>query len=183
MRAYFAVPPTFRSFALARFAAVVPALIAAAPNLELMPDQHPAAHADAEEMAARTIFPFLLRRAGRRLLLDEARLLYRALNADLTPLLPAADRRLAAQLCHIGQPVGLLDPSGAICGALRISAGARFVSESWSPAGESVATGNLEAEFSQIRKILAKIELLLRHFDLLERWDARRGAPAKAVTG
>jgi len=95
----------------------------------------------------------------------------------------AADRQLAAQLCHVGQPVGLADPPHGTSGALRISAGARFVSESWSPAGESVATENLEGEFAQIRAILAKIGLLLRHFEALERWDARRTERAAALTG
>ncbi|HEV8028611.1 MAG TPA: hypothetical protein VGP50_14345 [Stellaceae bacterium] len=180
MRAYFAVPPSFRSFALARFATVVPALIAATPTRELLVDRSCGdGHAtDDEEMASPTIFPFRLRRAGRLLSLEEARLVYRALNADVTAMLPAAataaDRQLAAQLCHVGQPVGLADPPRGTSGALRISAGARFVSESWSPAGESVAMANLDGEFAQIRAILAKIDLLLRHFEALGRWDARR---------
>jgi hypothetical protein len=189
MRAYFAVPASFRSFAVARFATLVPELIGSTPNLELPADQRRAGDpaGDDEEMASPTIFPFRLRRAGRFLSLDEARLVYRALNADMTPILPqtasAADRRLAAQLCHIGQPVGLADPVGGTSGALRISAGARFVSESWSPAGESVSMANLEGEFAQIRTILAKVDLLLRHFESLARWDARQTEQRAARTG
>src|SRR6185437_3547076 len=68
MRDYFAVPDAFRRYALARFAEIVPGLIASEETLELLPEQArlgAGAEPDAdEEMAARTIFPFLVRRAG-----------------------------------------------------------------------------------------------------------------------
>jgi hypothetical protein len=187
MRNYYAVPESFRSLALKRFADVVPKLIAATPGLELLADARgsESGAGDDAEMASPTIFPFRLRRAGRLLSLEEARLVYRALNTDVTTMLPGAatstDRRLAAQPCHIGQPVGLADPPKGMTGALRISAGARYVSESWSPAGDTVSIENLEREFAEIRTILAKLDLLLRHFAALERWDARQSARKVAI--
>jgi hypothetical protein len=180
MRDYFAVPEGFRRAALARFAAIVPGLIAGEEALELLPEyQRPGAREDAGidgEMAVRTIFPFLVRRAGRVLGLADCVSLYRALNADVSGLLPAGltarQRGVAAQLCHIGQPVALTVPAGA---ALRISAGARIVSESWSEAAEAASFAALEREFDQVRLILDKLALLLRHFDAI----AGAFAPAK----
>jgi len=183
MRDYFAVPESFRRTALARFAAVVPGLIAGEEALELLPEcRRPGAEEDAAidgEMAVRTIFPFLVRRAGRVLGHADCISLYRALNADVSGLLPAGStahqRRVAAQLCHIGQPVALTLPSAAAAAALRIGAGARIVSETWSAAGEAASFAALEREFDQIRLILEKLALLLRHFDAV----ARAFAPAK----
>ena len=178
MRDYFAVPAAFRRAALARFAEIVPGLIASEEMLELLPDYERSSGGEEEEMAVRTIFPFLVRRAGSALDTADCILLYRALNADVSALLPAGasarQRRLAAQLCHIGQPVALSLPTGAAA-ALRISAGARVVSESWSEAGEAASFAALEREFDQVSFILDKLALLLRHFDAI----ARAFAPAK----
>jgi hypothetical protein len=175
MRDYFAVPANFRIRALARFAEVVSGLIAGERDLELLPD-HERLCADAggddQEWAACTIFPFLVRRAGRTLSASECTTIYRALNEDVSGLLPAGatdgERRVAAQLCHIGQPVAMPAPSGGTIAALRISAGARVVSESWSEMGEAAAMLRLEREFSEVRTILEKIALLLTHFDALK---------------
>lgn len=183
MRDYFAVPEDFRRAALARFAAVIPDLIAGVEALELLPEYR---RGDAGEdvgidgeMAVRTIFPFLVRRAGRVLGLADCASLYRALNADVSSLLPGGlsvrQRRVAAQLCHIGQPVTLTLPDGAAAAALRISAGARVVSETWSAAGEVASVAALEREFDQVRLILEKLALLIRHFDAI----VRVFAPAK----
>ena len=184
MRDYFAVPLEFRKFALGQFAEIVSGLIALEENLELLPDRAECDPDGDEEFAARTILPFLLRRTGRALSLPESAMLYRALNDDVSAFLPATagerQRRLAAQPCHIGQPVAVTDPaSGAATAALRISAGARVVSENWSAEGESVAVANLRGEFEQVRAILAKIDLLLRNFDIVERAEAERDAQAR----
>ncbi len=184
MRDYFAVPAEFRRHALGRFAEIVPGLIAGEETLELLPDHaRPGAAAGGdEELAVRTIFPFLLRRAGRVLGPAECTLIYRALNEDVSGMLPATlaarSRAVAAQLCHIGQPVPFALPGGGAVAALRISAGARVVSECWSPAGAAESAANLEREFEQVRVILAKIDLLLRHFDAVERGFAEKKVAA-----
>src|SRR6185312_5608702 len=148
MRDYFAVPAEFRRYALGRFAEIVPGLIASEENLELLSDPRTDSVRD-EEWASRSIFPFLVRH-----------------------------RSLAAQPCHIGQPVALALPQGGSVAALRISAGARVVSESWSAAGEAASLANLEREFEQVRVILAKLDLLVRHFDAIERAFAQNRAAA-----
>jgi hypothetical protein len=173
MRDYYAVPDTFRELALAQFAETVPQLIAAEPCLELMPlpeDEPPVF--DNEEFAARTIVPFFVRRRGERLAHAAAAILYRALNDDVAPLLPAnlppMLRLLAARRCHIGQPVAVPDGTGGSLGALRISAGARVVSESWRSDDVLAARENLCGEFDQIRAIVAKLALLVRYYDEIE---------------
>ncbi len=172
MRDYYAVPDSFRELALKQFAEVVPQLIAAEPCLEPMalPDDEPAT-LDNEEFATRTIFPFFVRRRGELLSHAQAAILYRALNDDVAPLLPATLppmlRFLAARRCHIGQPVAVPDGMGGALGALRISAGARVVSESWN-SDMLVARENLRGEFDQIRAIIEKLALLVRYYDSIE---------------
>lgn len=184
MRDYFAVPAEYRRFALGRFAEIVPGLIAGEEWLELLPE-HPrpaALSQDDEEFSVRTIFPFLLRREGKLLGPAECGLIYRALNEDVAAMLPATLpaqlRAVAAQLCHIGQPVPFALPGGGSVAALRISAGARVVSESWSPAHDADSAAHLEGEFAQVRTILAKIGLLLRHFAAIERGFAEKKVAA-----
>src|SRR6185312_2564273 len=173
MRDYYAVPGSFREFALAQFAQTVPQIIAAEPCLELMPlpEEEPAT-LDNEEFATRTIFPFFIRRRGERLSHAEAAILYRALNDDVAALLPATLppmlRLLAARRCHIGQPVAVPDGMGGTLGALRISAGARVVSETWRSDDILIAHENLRAEFDQIRAIVEKLALLVRYYDAIE---------------
>jgi hypothetical protein len=173
MRDYYAVPDSFREFALTQFAQTVPQIIAAEPSLELMelPEEEPATF-DNAEFAARTIFPFFVRRRGERLRLAETSILYRALNDDVASLLPATLppmlRFLAARRCHIGQPVGVPDGMGGMLGALRISAGARVVSETWHRDDFLAARESLRGEFDQVRAIVEKLALLVRYYDMIE---------------
>jgi hypothetical protein len=169
MRAYYAVPASFRELALAQFAETVPRLIAAAPCLELLAfDAAPESDGADEELGGRTIFPFFVKRNGRALSQAETAMLYRALNEDVAPLLPAQvppmQRLLGARRCHIGQPVALPDGQGGVRGALRISAGARIVSETWCE-DLGIARENLRREFDQVRAIVEKLHLLVRHYD------------------
>jgi len=169
MRAYFAVPLSFREFALAQFAEVVPRLLAAENFLQpLSFDAELGDDVDDEEMSARTIFPFFARRNGQALSQSQASMLYRALNDDVSRFFPSSlppmQRLLSARYCHIGQPVAVADRHGVAAGALRISAGARVVSETWS-GDMRLARENLRAEFDQVHAILEKIRLLMRCFD------------------
>jgi hypothetical protein len=187
MRAYFAVPASFRKLALEQFAETIPCLIEAEPCLEALPlPAHSSGNVDNEEFASRTIFPFFVQHKGVHLPNRQAGILYRALNEDVAGLLPSTLppmlRLLAARRCHIGQPVAVADGHGGSAGALRISAGARFVSESWS--GDFVASREkLRAEFDQVRAIIEKIALLVRYFDAIEEASARpRTTPSYQVS-
>ncbi len=107
--------------------------------------------------------------------MQRARLLYRWLNADVSRLLPGvseAELRLAGLLCHIGQPAPVSHQAlaGGPAGALRISAGARLVSGEPSHEGLD-ADRRLAREVADARRVLDKIGLLLRHWDLLHAAD------------
>ena len=117
-------------------------------------------------------------RDGARRPLDvaDARRVYRWLNADVTRALPAdapaADRALARLLCHVGQPAPVADDrlDGAMAGALRISVGARLLSGE--PSHEGLGgPARIAREIADVRRIIAKIGLLLRHWPACERLD------------
>ncbi len=169
IRAYLAVPELFRKLALAEFGAAVPRHVARFPELALLPEP-PRTELDREqdEFAARTIFPFTVAHDGRALSFEQTRLLYRALNIETSSLgLPHASP-VAATACHVGQPVAIADGQGGAIGALRISADARLVSESWAGAGNLVSTQNLTARIGQIATVFEKLRFLVSHLDRLD---------------
>ncbi|PYD62915.1 hypothetical protein [Gluconacetobacter entanii] len=135
--------------------------------------------ADAWDDAA-TILSFFVRAhdAGdtfRPLALAQARRLYAWLNTDLSTVIPARDadeRRLAALLCHVGQPVPLAHPAldGELAGALRISAGARLVSGEPSHDGMD-SRRRMERETRDVRRVVDKISLILRHWPTIAACD------------
>jgi hypothetical protein len=126
---------------------------------------------------------------GKVLSVEDCGKIYRALNRDVSALLPqpatARERELAARPCHIGQPVGIPDSTEGIAGTLRISAGARVVSGTWRPAGTAASLRELAQEFEQVRTILDKIDLLVRNIDALSEMDEANKRlsmrPAEAV--
>ena len=162
MRAYYALPLSYRRSVLTRLAKAISDSIASSRHLELLPEQNALVDAlDDEEMSCRTIFPFLIRRDGRSLDLDVMTKIYRALNRDLSRDLPdeATDpeRMLASTPCHIGQPVKL--PAAKTI--LRIGIGARLLSESWSPDPRTAAQ-NLSAIVDRIGVVVRKVDLIVR---------------------
>ena len=182
MRTYYALPPAFRRRALAHLAAAIPALIAASPNLEAMP-QAPRGEDD-EEMSSPTIFPFLIKQGDGHLGHEEASKLYRALGRELGAALPDdvtdGERRLAMTLCHIGQPVSLPCAGGKAKAALRLCIGARTLTDAWSP-DERAWDENIAAVTRQIETIIRKIDLLLRYPAVLDHTDERVHAAAPIV--
>ncbi len=171
MRAYFAVPELFRTLALAEFSGAVARTVARFPEVALLPDDGPlpaGPELDRGEFAARTIFPFTVTHAGRPLSLARARRLHQALNLDLTRSALPDSSAVAAALCHIGQPVPIGDGAGGTTGALRVSADARLVSDSWAGAGDLVSTGQLTQRLDQIATVFEKLRVLLPHLDRLD---------------
>ena len=169
IRAYHAVPDEFRLSALTTFGKGVEQIIAASPSLRLLPpQQREAGDLDDEELAQRTIFPFVIARDDRILSLEDCRKVYRALARDAHDCVSANasehDEKVAAKVCLIGQPVALRRREQDPVAALRICAGARLVTEAWS-SDEAVARDNLQRELGGIGAIVAKIEWLLAHMD------------------
>jgi hypothetical protein len=152
MRAYYALPDSWRRTALAQLSDAVRSAIDSSPNLEFLARND---GRDADMPA--TIFPFFVKTGGRALNLEEVTQIYRALNRNLA--LPATatqgEQALASTLCHIGQPVQLA--AGTV---LRIAIGARTISQAWSQDAQS-SESNLHAIAGQIRTIVKKIELIL----------------------
>jgi hypothetical protein len=171
--AYYRVPDSFRKAALKTFGEAVERLIATSPSLELLPGGRRTADDADDEMAERTIFSFVIRRGEGIASLSECRRLYRALAGHTA----ADDLKPAAQACLIGQPVALGVPLGSDSSpptALRISAGARLVSEAWS-SDAKLAYRNLQRAIDQAATAIANLESLLVDLDGLKPTDASHG--------
>ena len=153
--AYYGVPDSFRKIALTTFGQAIEGLIAASPSLELLPSQERPLDATDEELAQRTIFSFVIRQGGRLRSLSECRTLYRALAGHAV----SGDFKPAAQACLIGQPVALGGDSSPRA-ALRISAGARLVSEAWSSDAKT-ADRNLQRAIGDAGTAIANLEALV----------------------
>jgi hypothetical protein len=169
MQAYFAVPPLFRNVAMSEFAAAVPRMLADHACLEPLPQ--PAwfddAEADDEEFGQRSIFPFLVMRHGQPLTLAQSRTLYAALNRDLSQIVgtSSADMAIAAKICHVGQPVGIRGAGAHALGAIRVSAGARLISQSWSSGHDGSSVDALRSKIAELRLVFEKIELIVSRLD------------------
>jgi hypothetical protein len=170
MRGYFAVPDLIRRIIIAEFGDnVARALRSHAPDLRLLPEpQWLAADEWDDEFGVRTIFPFIMRRAGKPLSMAEARLVHRALNEDVSDLMPGQHCALAARLCHVGQPVEIANGEGGTTGALRISADARLVSDAWAGGGMAAAMERLRLRCRQVGLVLDKTRLLVSELDRLK---------------
>ncbi|WP_298368075.1 hypothetical protein [uncultured Lutibacter sp.] len=119
----------------------------------------------------RTIFPFFILNNNNEVLdVDKVKKLYTLLNSDLSEQFKDSSleiMRLAAQKCHIGQAVNVKYGNDIQSAILRISLGARVISESWVNRDISIYFRNIEAQMSQITVIIKKIELILNNSELL----------------
>lgn len=193
MRAFALVPDVEARQRTASFITGVEAAIASSPNvlavevpaprrIDLVLDDAGAAEPGWDQL--QTIRSFMVLEPGsgsdlparRPLEVARARKIYRWLNADVSRVLePDADdtdRALARLLCHIGQPAPVAhDMLGPVmAGALRISVGARLLSGEPSHEGLDGAA-RMAREIADVRRIVDKIGLLLRHWDMLEQLD------------
>jgi hypothetical protein len=167
--AYYSVPDEFRRSALKTFGQEVELIIASSPSLRALPPQQRPddGGVDDEELAATTIFPFLIRRDERALSLGDCRKIHRALARDARHAVPAnscGQPEIAAKLCLVGQPVALGGFERHPIAVLRICAGARLVTETWSSDGHA-AHDNLRRELNRVGTIVSKIEWLVAHMD------------------
>ena len=169
MESYFKVPAHFRSVAFREFSGFVTNCIGHRSNLWLL-DQPCFCDDTDEEFSAQSIFPFLPLRHGQPCSLAEAKLLYRAMNEDLSAMMSASgssQRRLLSQCCHVGQPVEIPQCAGENAGAMRVSADARLVSESWFGGDEESAIARLRSNIAKLRIVFDKLQFLLDRLDEL----------------
>ncbi|AWG22044.1 hypothetical protein FFWV33_11220 [Flavobacterium faecale] len=118
----------------------------------------------------RTIFPFFILNNDEVLSVDKVKKLYALLNSDLSEQFADSSIeiiRLAAQKCHIGQAVNVIYEDKSPTAVLRISLGARVISESWVNRDISLFFRNIELQMTQITITIKKIELILSNPDLL----------------
>jgi selenocysteine lyase/cysteine desulfurase len=175
---YFAVPLTFREKALQIFEESTRQAFARQQKLELLdpdPEEIGCTAAPRDEFRFRTVFSFTVGGRDGQMTEAEARLLHRALNADVTDIVSAT---VASQYCHIGQPVVIRSATKTV-GALRISADARMVAECWFGASSADAIDRLRERCAKVETVFEKISFLTSHFDRLQ-WlpdGGRRLAP------
>jgi hypothetical protein len=152
MRAYYAVPESFRRDAVRRLGEDFAHIITASPPLTLLPPQsHPE---NGDEFALPTIFGFTLTRGGRTLSLAACRALYRAF-AD-------ADPSGAHAPCLIGQPVGWGGRNDDAAAAMRLCISARHVIDA---AQSSLAPDGLAGIRDAAAAAIDTLESLLRQHD------------------
>jgi hypothetical protein len=169
MRAYYAIPESFRRTALATLGQGIVKLIAASPSLRLLPHQQGQIDPliDHDELLLPTIFAFTVEPSGSALSLDRARVLQRALADGIRNSLTGDAPEDAAQSYLIGQPVGWQLPDGREAAALRLSIGARHVTECWS-ANVDKSRHNLQRVIDRAAFVIEKLNAHLHDSRLQE---------------
>lgn len=166
---YFAVPSAFRETALQSFEIAARRAFEQHKEVQLL-DGEPEASirttTQRNEFRFRSVFSFALNGPHGALQEPDARMLYRALNMDVSALGPSP---VAAQSCHIGQPVVIKSAAKSL-GALRISASARLASESWTGASERLSLERLQENCAKVNTVLEKTSFLLERFELVEQF-------------
>ncbi|MBI3783804.1 MAG: hypothetical protein HY270_10405 [Deltaproteobacteria bacterium] len=181
MNAFYTVPSERRTEILQTFRRQLVDSIRNTPELRLLDCPVPARSADADETlwdAQPTIFSFAVRGprpepADKMMSLSDLKTLYYLLNHDCAAQLPAsatdAERQLAAQKCHIGQPVtiGRSARNGDTC-ALRMACGARLVyGITYDEGLGKTPAERFQRELTDAQSVLKKIVLLLKYWDFL----------------
>ncbi|MBS1049776.1 hypothetical protein [Gluconobacter japonicus] len=165
MDALFALPDDTIRYRLASFMEKAIDMVDQCPSLTMLPMGQPVD--DGRWDAVPTILSFLVSDPlvpERPLALEDARKLHRWLNADLSPWVREGEPAL---LCVLGQPVPVPHPLlDGPAGALRLCAGARLVSGEPSHAGLD-ETQRLQRECADARRVIAKLELILKHWNVL----------------
>ncbi len=174
MDRYYKTPILYRNMGIEMFCNFVEDSIKEATFLELLCDEEASVKTyDNQEFGIRnirTIFPFFILKNKEALSVENVKKLYVLLNSDLSAQFKGASLkviRLAAQKCHIGQAVNVKYGNDLQSAVLRISLGARVISESWVNRDISLYFRNIESQMDEITVIIKKIELILSNPELL----------------
>jgi len=174
MERYYKTPILYRNLGIEMFCNFVEDSIRDASFLEPLFEEETKINSyNSEEFGLRnirTIFPFFIFKNNEVLATDKVKKLYTLLNSDISNQFKESSietSRLAAQKCHIGQAVSVKYSNDFQSAVLRISLGARVISESWVNRDISMYFRNIELQMNQITVILKKIELILNNPDLL----------------
>jgi hypothetical protein len=174
MDRYYKTPVLYRNMGIEMFCNFIEDSVKEASFLELICGNEAKTNSyESKEFGIRnirTIFPFFILKNNEVLSIDNVKKLYTLLNSDLSAQFEDSSLeiiRLAAQKCHIGQAVNVKYGTDIESAVLRISLGARVISESWTNRDISLYFRNIETQMNQITVILKKIELILSHPDLI----------------
>ncbi len=174
MDKYYKTPILYRNMGIEMFCNFVEDSIKEATFLEgLCEDEASVNNYNNEKFGIRnirTIFPFFILKDKEALPVDKVKKLYLLLNSDLSEQFKGSSLeiiRLAAQKCHIGQAVNVKYGNDIQSAVLRISLGARVISESWINRDISIYFKNIEAQMNEITVIIKKIELILNNSELM----------------
>ncbi len=174
MDKYYKTPILYRNMGIEMFCNFVEDSIKEATFLEgLCEDEASVNNYNNEKFGIRnirTIFPFFILKNKEVLPVDKVKKLYLLLNSDLSEQFKGSSLeiiRLAAQKCHIGQAVNVKYGNDIQSAVLRISLGARVISESWINRDISIYFKNIEAQMNEITVIIKKIELILNNPELI----------------
>jgi hypothetical protein len=175
MDRYYKTPILYRNMGIEMFCNFVDDSVKDATFLEpLYGDETNTNTYNSEEFGIRnirTIFPFFILKDNEVLSIEHVKKLYTLLNSDISNQFEDASLeiiRLAAQKCHTGQAVNVKYSHKVESAVLRISLGARVISESWVNRDISLFFRNIESQMNQVTVIIKKIELILSHPDLLK---------------
>ena len=176
MKRYYETPLTLRNLGIEKFCNYVEESIQDAPFLEqLFISDFKTTSAQSENEIKlrniRSIFPFFVLKEGKALTHEVITKLYRLLNKDISYSFkdaPLEVNRIAAQKCHIGQPVKVKYSVNEPSAVVRISLGARIISDSWKDRDSSLFFNKIEEQMGQVRTVIKKIELILEHPTLLK---------------
>ncbi|MGK0255101.1 MAG: hypothetical protein ACI9OE_002620 [Mariniflexile sp.] len=175
MEKYYKTPVLYRNMGIEMFCNFVEDSIKDAAFLEPLCEDETKTNAYNSEAFGirniRTIFPFFIIKNNEALSVDKVKKFYTLLNSDISDQFEGSSLeiiRLAAQKCHIGQAVNVKYGTDFESAVLRISLGARVISESWVNRDISLFFRNIEAQMSQVTVIIKKIELILGHPKLLK---------------
>ena len=174
MKRYFKTPLLYRNLGIEMFCNYVEESIKEAPFLEQLFDEEFQIHSEKKEDTGlkniRTIFPFFIKKDDNILDEKNVKKLYLLLNSDISSDFENSSLevlRIATQKCHIGQAVKVLHKSNKQSAILRISLGARVISDSWKDRDVSIFFSSIEEQMNQITVIIRKIELIVNHPELL----------------
>ncbi|PJJ08114.1 hypothetical protein CLU83_1354 [Flavobacterium sp. 1] len=175
MDRYYKTPILYRNMGIEMFCNFVEDSIKDVAFLEpLFGDKTKTNTYDSNEFGLRnicTIFPFFILKDEKALSIDQVKKIYILLNSDISDKFEDSHIeiiRLASQKCHIGQPVNVKYVNNFQSAVLRISLGARVISESWVNRDISLFFRNIETQMNQITIIIKKIELILNNPELLD---------------
>lgn len=175
MDRYFKTPILYRNMGIEMFCNFIEDSIKEASFLEpIYGDEMKKKSYNSKEFGIRnirTIFPFFILNNKEVLPVDKVKKLYVLLNSDISDHFKETSLdiiRLAGQKCHIGQAVNVKYSNDIQSAILRISLGARVISESWVNRDISLYFRNIELQMNQITVIIKKIELILNNPELLK---------------